>query len=97
MKTNPPINQIVKDPKWQIIRTNLLGRWAKDPVYCCNLLSRWIGSIKSAEDSQLAILANYLTGTGFRTGRIVHPCISSLRTRTFQEIKERKLKKTWKL
>jgi hypothetical protein len=33
---------------------------------------------------------NYLTGTGFRTGRIKHPCISKIRASISAEMKRRK-------
>ena len=38
---------------------------------------------------------NYLTGSGFRTGKIKHPCITALRTQMSMERKKRVAKKEW--
>lgn len=97
MITNPPIKEIVKDPSWQKVRENLIGKWSKNPHYCCTEISKWLGSINSANDKKLSIIANYLTGTAFRTGRIKHSCVSKIRGSVFGEIKKRKLMRKWTL
>ena len=97
MITNLPIREIVKNKEWQKIRKNLLGKWNKDPSYCCNQLTKFLGNIKTSDDKKLAIIANYLTGTAFRMGKIKHLCISKIRGEVFGEIKKRKISKKWKL
>jgi hypothetical protein len=46
--------------------------------------------LKTCDINKLWIVGNYLVGTGFRTGRIKHPCITDLRKRVFAEIRRRK-------
>jgi hypothetical protein len=97
MKTTPPIRELVKDPSWQKIRVQLLGQWSKNPVGCCQLLRHWLGPVAAASDVKLAIMANYLTGTAFRIGRIKHSCVTQLRTEVFVQIKLRKTSGKWSL
>jgi hypothetical protein len=40
---------------------------------------------------------NYLVGSGFRTGRIKHPCISYIRGLLSKERKKRKASGKWNL
>ncbi len=46
----------------------------------------------SASTDKLNVVMNYLTGTGFRTGRIKHSCIQIIRTQISMERKKRKAK-----
>lgn len=89
-----PIRELVKDPEWQKVRQGLLGKWKEEPEWCCAQLSRYLGSNPSNE--KLKIVMNYLTGTGFRTGRIKHPCITKIRSQISMEIKKRKAKGLYK-
>jgi len=89
------IRDIVKDPEWQKVRTSLLGNWNTKTEWCCAQLRNWIGPLDKATVTELRILMNYLTGTGFRMGKIKHNCIQSLRTQVSMEIKKRKAKKEW--
>ena len=84
-----PIRDIVKDPKWQKVRTGLLGQWKKKPEWCCKQLRSYLGPISKASDDQLRIVMNYLTGSGFRTGRIKHACIQKIRDSISKERKSR--------
>lgn len=97
MKTNPPIRDIVKDFSWQKVRKDLVGKWIKNPLYCCSKISKWLGSINSASDKKLAIIANYVTGSAFRLGKIKHSCVSKIRGGVFGEIRKRKMMKKWTL
>ena len=89
------IRDLVKDPEWQKIRGSLLGKWKEEPEWCCSQLRKYLGSISSVHNKKIRIVMNYLTGTGFRTGTITHPCITKLRTQLSSEIKRRRAKKTW--
>ncbi len=62
MITNPPIREIVKDQSWQKVREDLVGKWSKNPIYCCNQITKWLGSINSASDKKLAIMLIILLG-----------------------------------
>lgn len=90
------IRDIVKDPTWQKVRVSLLGKWAKEPEWCCSQLRKYIEPISKATVTELRIMMNYLTGTGFRMGKISHPCILKLRTEVSMEMKKRKAKGEWK-
>lgn len=91
MKTKTKMSELVKDPEWQKIRESLLGQWKKRPAWCCKQLENYAQPLKSATNKQLVILMNYLTGTGFRMGKISHPCITDLRKRISLEISARKI------
>lgn len=89
------IRDLVKDQEWQKVRKSLLGQWKEKPEWCCTQLNKYLGSISSTPNKKIRIVMNYLTGTGFRTGRIKHGCITRIRTQLSTEIKRRKAKKTW--
>jgi len=89
-----PVRELVKDPEWQKVRKSLLGQWKEKPEWCCAQLKRYLGS--NPPNEKLKIVMNYLTGTGFRTGRISHPCIIKIRSQISMEIKKRKAKGTYK-
>ena len=96
MSDENPKNVLVKSPEWQAVRKSLLGQWAKRPDWCCAQLKKYLGSISSTSNDKIRVVQNYLTGTGFRTGRIKHPCITKLRTQLSMERKKRKAKGEWK-
>jgi CRISPR/Cas system-associated protein Csm6 len=89
------IRDLVRDQEWQKVRKSLLGQWKEKPEWCCAQLNRYLGSTSSTTNKKIRIVMNYLTGTGFRTGRITHSCITKIRTQLSAEIKKRKAKKTW--
>jgi hypothetical protein len=95
MSDKNPKNVLVRSPEWQAVRKSLLGQWKKRPEWCCSQLRKYLGSVSSASNDKIKVVMNYLTGTGFRTGTIKHPCISKLRTQMSSEIKKRKAKKEW--
>lgn len=97
MITNPPIRELVKDLSWQKVREDLVGKWNKNSIYCCNEIGKWLGLVINASDKKLAIVANYLTGSAFRMGKIKHSCVSKIRGSVFGEIKKRKILKKWTL
>ncbi len=95
MSDENPKNILVKDPGWQAVRKSLLGQWKERPEWCCSQLRKYLGSISSASKDKIKVVQNYLTGSGFRTGKIKHPCISNLRTQLSMERKKRQAKGTW--
>jgi hypothetical protein len=95
MSDENPKNVLVRDPQWQKVRKSLLGQWKEKPDWCCRQLRRYLGSVSTASKDKIKVVMNYLTGTGFRTGRIKHPCISKLRTQMSMERKKRVAQKRW--
>jgi hypothetical protein len=95
MTAKKPVKDIVKRPDWQAVRKRLLGQWKERPHWACSQLKRWLGPTSQASNDKLRIVMNYLTGTGFRTGRIKPQCVIRLRTQISVEIKKRKAKKRW--
>jgi hypothetical protein len=92
MSDENPKNVLVRSSEWQDVRKRLLGQWMSRPEWCCSQLRSYLGSINMAPKEKLNVVMNYLTGTGFRTGRIKHPCIQNLRTQISMERKKRKAK-----
>lgn len=90
-----PRNRLVRSEEWQKVRRSLLGNWKEKPDWCCSQLRKYLGSISSTSNDKIRVVMNYLTGTGFRTGRIKPPCAVKLRQQLSMEIKKRKAKKVW--
>ena len=90
-----PIKDIVKDPEWQKVRASLVGQWNLRPDWCCSQLKKFLGNISTTDKDNLRIVMNYLTGTGFRIGKIKHPCIIKIRSDISMEMKKRKAKGNW--
>lgn len=87
-----PISKLVNRPDWQLLRQSLVGTWAENPIANCKTLRQYMGPLATTSLDKLRIVMNYLTGTGFRTGRIKHPCIPKLRSDISKEMKRRKLR-----
>jgi hypothetical protein len=92
MSDENPKNVLVRSGDWQAVRKRLLGQWMSRPEWCCSQLRGYLGSTSKASTDKLNVVMNYLTGTGFRTGRIKHSCIQSLRTKISMERKKRQAK-----
>jgi hypothetical protein len=95
MSDENPKNKLVRSEDWQAVRKSLLGQWKPRPDWCCSQLRKYLGNVSSTSNDKIRVVMNYLTGTGFRTGRIKHPCISALRTQMSSEIAKRKAQKQW--
>jgi len=95
MSDENPKNKLVRDDAWQTVRKSLLGQWKEHPEQCCSKLRTYLGSIATTDNDKIRVVMNYLVGSGFRTGRIKHPCISALRTQMSSEIKKRKAQSKW--
>lgn len=88
--TKKPMKQITQDPEWQKIRKSLLNKWKKEPEWCCKQVESYVTPIRKVDYDRLRIAMNYLVGSGFRMGKIKHPCITELRFRISVEMKRRK-------
>ena len=95
MSDENPKHKLVTDEEWKKLRSELLGNWKVRPVWCCMKLEQYLSTVSLASNDKIAIVMNYLRGTGFRTGKIQHPCIAKLRTQLSVEIKKRKAKNEW--
>lgn len=89
------ISKLVQDKEWQKVRSGLVGKWNLEPEECCKKLQQYLGPIHSTTNDKIRIVMNYLTGTGFRIGRIKHHCIDNIKTQLSVEIKKRKSKGEW--
>jgi len=96
MSDENPKNVLVRSPEWQAVRKSLLGKWKEDPEWCCAQLRKYLGTISTTDQDKIKVVMNYLTGTGFRTGRIKHACITKLRMQLSVERKKRQAKGEWK-
>ena len=85
-----PIKQLVKNQSWQKLRSEMVGTWKTDSNKNVRKLRNWLGPLNSASDDKLRIVMNYLTGSGFRTGKIKSEEIQKLRTQISLELKRRK-------
>lgn len=95
MSDENPKNKLVRSQEWQNTRKQLLGQWKQRPEWCCSQLRKYLGSISSASKEKIKVVANYLVGSGFRTGRIKDPCITKLRLQLSMERKKRQAKNQW--
>ena len=84
------IQDLVKDKEWQKLRSSLVGTWKNNQEKNCKLLRSYLGDISRTSNEKLRIILNYLTGSGFRIGKIKHPCIDKLLNEIRKEIKRRK-------
>jgi hypothetical protein len=78
------IKEIVNDPEWQSLRQSFVGTWKIFPERNCKYLKRYLGDF--SDPLKLRRVLNYLTGSGFRSGKIKHPEITEL----INKIKEAK-------
>lgn len=95
MSDQNPKNVLVKSRQWQQVRQSLLGKWKGNPEWCCSQLRKYLGNISSTHKEKIKVVMNYLTGSGFRTGRIKPPCVLKLRAQLSMERKKRQAKGEW--
>ena len=62
------IQQIVNDPEWQILRKSFVGTWMLIPSENVRKLRRYLNDF--SDPLKLRRVHNYLTGSGFRSGKI---------------------------
>lgn len=70
------IQQIVDDPEWQVLRQSFVGTWMLTPSLNVKRLRKYLGDF--SDPKKLRRVHNYLTGSGFRSGKIVHCEINQL-------------------
>ena len=75
MSDENPRNKLVGSASWEKVRKSLLGQWKSRPEWCCSQLKKYLGNVSNTSNDKIKVVMNYLTGTGFRTGRIKHTCI----------------------
>ena len=95
MSDKDPKNVLVKSPEWQKVRQSLLGQWIERPEWCCLQLRKYLGYISTTHKDKIKVVMNYLTGSGFRSGKIKHRCITELRAQLSMERKKRISKGEW--
>ncbi|MFW9871635.1 MAG: hypothetical protein ACFFG0_00945 [Candidatus Thorarchaeota archaeon] len=95
MSDQKPKNVLVSSPEWQRVRKSLLGQWKERPEWCCSQLRKYLGNLSTTSKDKIKVVQNYLTGSGFRSGKIKNPCISKLRLLLSMERKKRISKKEW--
>lgn len=80
------IKEVVNDEAWQAIRKSMLGTWMEHAKENVSRLRKYLGDF--SDPLKVRRVYNYLTGSGFRSGRITHPAITKL----VNDIKEHRRK-----
>ena len=62
------IRIVVKDHEWQKLRESLLGKWKEHEHDCRDHLVKYLGDMTNPW--KIRRVLNYLTGSGFRMGKI---------------------------
>ena len=70
------ISVISKRSDWQKIRISLLGTWTKAPAQNVQILRKYLCNYRYPYRNRVVL--NYLTGSGFRSGKIKHSTIDIL-------------------
>jgi len=87
--------ELVDFEPWQKLRKELIGKWKKEPEECVRKLREFLGPIRKTSNRRLAIVYNYLTGSGFRMRIISHPEIDKLLDEIRQEVWRRRKTGEW--
>jgi len=95
MSDENPKNILVNSAAWQKVRSSLLGQWKERPEWCCGQLRKYLGLINKTSNDKIKVVQNYLVGSGFRTGKIKHGCITKLRGQLSVERKKRQAQNRW--
>lgn len=90
------IQDIVQIPEWQKLRQYFVGKWKTQPEKNLQMLKDFAGDLTTLSNRRLRIIQNYLTGSGFRTGKISSPDIISFTNQIRNEVSMRKLNERWK-
>lgn len=72
------IKEIVNDPEWQALRQSFLGTWKQQAEENVAKLRQYLAEAKGDYALRRRRVHNYLTGSAFRIGMIVHPSIDQL-------------------
>lgn len=96
MVVGVPIIKIVDLDEWQKIRVTLIGNWKLKPNQNLNKLKSFLGPVKTASRRKLRIVQNYLSGSGFRLGKIKSSGITAMQVQIRNEINRRRERKDWR-
>jgi len=70
------IKKVVRNAEWQELRKSFLKTWATKQVENVEKLRKYLGDF--SDPLKIRRVLNYITGTGFRLGKISHPEITKL-------------------
>jgi len=87
------MKELVKNQEWQKLRSSLVGTWKTQLEHNVSKLRNFLGNINTTSEDKLRIVMNYLTGSGFRSGRIKSESIQKLRSEISAELQKRKFSK----
>jgi len=92
---NMNIKDIVSLPEWQTLRAYFVGKWKSQPDKNLKMLKIFAGNLKKLSNRRLRIVQNYVTGSGFRIGKISSPDILIFVEDVRNEVKARKNDGRW--
>ncbi len=90
------IQDIVQLPEWQTLRGYFVGKWKSQPDKNLQMLKDFAGNIQTLSNRRLRIVQNYVTGSGFRIGKISSPDILKFVEQVRKEVSDRKTNGRWK-
>lgn len=90
------IKDIVQIPEWQKLREYFVGKWTTQPEKNLQMLKDFAGNLKTLSNRRLRIVQNYVTGSGFRIGKISSPSIEKFTDDVRKEVADRKVDGRWK-
>jgi hypothetical protein len=90
------IQDIVKIPEWQTLRTYFVGKWKTQPEKNLKMLKEFAGDLTKLSNRRLRIVQNYVTGSGFRIGKISSDEITKFTEEVRNEVAARKSDGRWK-
>lgn len=84
-------NKNTKDYKiWLSVKNEMRGNWIKKEDFCIQQIRSFLDPMDKTSLDRLCYVLNYLTGTGFRIGRIKSANIQKLRTEVSVAYKKKK-------
>lgn len=89
------IKDIVNIPEWQELRSYFVGKWKTQPEKNLKMLKDFGGNLKTLSNRRLRILQNYVTGSGFRIGKISSAEILEYTEEVRSEVQSRKDNGKW--
>ena len=90
------IQDIVKIPEWQELRAYFVGKWKKQPEKNLQMLKDFAGDLTKLSNRRLRVVQNYVTGSGFRIGKISSDEIQKFIEQVRKEVADRKTDGRWK-
>ena len=90
------IQDIVKIPEWQELRAYFVGKWKEQPEKNLQMLKDFAGDLTKLSNRRLRVVQNYVTGSGFRIGKISSDEIQKFVEQVRKEVADRKTDGRWK-